>query len=246
MLRRRGRTVIASPNIWHWPELYEVENRAQDVDGAIFAALREITPWSGRVVVDVGCGSGYHLPVFAEAASSVIGVEPHPPLVSLAQQRVKHLSHVSVLEGRADKLPLASNSVDVVHARTAYFFGRGCEPGINEALRVLRSNGILVIVDLDATAHPYGQWMREDLPHYNPGAVEAFFAEQGFSLRRVDTTWRFNTRQDLNEVIGIEFSPRVALRAERETVGLSLSVRYRIHTIQKTLVHPHRAGVDQR
>ena len=26
---------VPSPNVWHHPELYEAENRAQDVDGAI-------------------------------------------------------------------------------------------------------------------------------------------------------------------------------------------------------------------
>ena len=37
----RDRGVIASPNIWHWPAVYEEENRAQDTRGAVYAALRE-------------------------------------------------------------------------------------------------------------------------------------------------------------------------------------------------------------
>ena len=68
---------IPSPNIWHWPEWYEVENRAQDVDGAIFRHLRAAVDWTAGTVADVGCGSGFHLPVFAESAATVYGVEPH-------------------------------------------------------------------------------------------------------------------------------------------------------------------------
>jgi hypothetical protein len=45
--------VIASPNIWNWPDVYEAENRAQDVTGEIEAVLRDLTPWAGRDVVDV-------------------------------------------------------------------------------------------------------------------------------------------------------------------------------------------------
>ena len=67
---------IPSPNIWHWPEIYEWENRAQDVHGAVWAVLREAVPWEGRDIVDVGCGDGFHLPLFTGAAS-VTGVEPH-------------------------------------------------------------------------------------------------------------------------------------------------------------------------
>ena len=34
--------------------------------------------WAGRVVLDLGCGTGFHLPRFAATAARVFGVEPHP------------------------------------------------------------------------------------------------------------------------------------------------------------------------
>ncbi len=90
-------------------------------------------------------------------------------------------------------------------------------------------DGALAVVDLDATAHPYGDWMRDDLPHYDPAAVERFFDAQGFDLRRIDTQWEFPDRATLGRVLGIEFGPRVAARAIRETPGTTLTVRYRLH-----------------
>jgi len=60
---------IPSPNIWHWPEVYAQENAAQDVEGAVWAALRDAAPWTGRDVVDIGCGDGYHLRFFDGARS---------------------------------------------------------------------------------------------------------------------------------------------------------------------------------
>lgn len=235
---RRGRTAgvpapVPSPNIWHWPEIYEQENRAQDVTGEIWAALREAGDWAGADVLDVGCGDGFHLPHLARTARTVAGIEPHPPLVERALRRVADLPTVRVLAGGAESLPLPDASVDLVHARTAYFFGPGCEPGLAEADRVLRPGGLLAIVDLDATRPPYGDWMRADLPHYDPAEVERFFARQGFRQRRVDTRWRFADRATLEAVLRIEFSAEVAGRAVAATDGLTLPVGYRLHTRRK-------------
>lgn len=228
--RPRPGVPIPSPNIWHWPRIYEVENRAQDVDGAIFRALRRVADWTDRDVLDVGCGSGFHLPAFARDARSVTGVEPHPPLVEAARERTTGVPGVRVLTGSAERLPVPDRSMDVVHARTAYFFGPGCGPGIAEAMRVLRPGGVLVVVDLDATTPGYGDWMRADLPHYDPVAVEAFFAAQGFDLTRVMTRWEFDDRRALRAVLGIEFTERTADRAFAQTPGRSLEVGYRVHT----------------
>ncbi|MGU3433493.1 class I SAM-dependent methyltransferase [Actinomycetes bacterium M1A6_2h] len=225
--------MIKSPNIWNWPEVYEAENRAQDVHGAIFSTLRDVADWTGRDVVDIGCGTGYHLPAFARRARSVIGVEPHLPLLAPASERVASLRTVSVVAGSAEQMPLPDESADVVHARTAYFFGSGCGPGIREAMRVLRPGGVLAVVDLDATASPYGDWMRADLPRYDPAAVERFFDAQGFALRRVDTMWRFDDRRTMADVLGIEFSKPMARKAIDSVPGLSFVVRYRIHTRRK-------------
>ena len=215
---------IPSPNVWNWPEVYAQENAAQDADGAIWAALREDAPWTGADVVDVGCGDGFHLPVFADGAASVVGVEPYAPLVARARAR-----GLRVLQGGAAALPLPDASADLVHARTAYFFGPGCEPGLAEAERVLRPGGALAIVDLDATAGPYGDWMRADIPHYDPVGAERFFARRGFSTRRIPTRWVFDDRAVLEAVLRIEFSRAVAERAIAQVPGREIPVRYRLH-----------------
>lgn len=231
----QGRQVTPSPNIWHWPEIYEMENLAQDRTGEIWRVLRERADWSGLDVVDVGCGDGFHLPVFATSARTVTGVEPHPPLARRADRRMAGTPGVDVRVAPAHRLPLADASADLVHARTAYFFGPGCEPGLVEAERVLRPGGRLVIVDLDASCPPYGDWLCADLPRYDPEAVETFFLRQGFDSVRVDTVWRFEDRASLEAVLGIEFSPGVARRAARETIELTMPVGYRIRTRAKPI-----------
>jgi ubiquinone/menaquinone biosynthesis C-methylase UbiE len=161
-------------------------------------------------VLDIGCGTGYHLPRFAATAASVVGVEPHSDLVSLARRRTRHLAHVEVRQGTAQALPLPDASVDVVHARWAYFFGPGCEPGLAELDRVVRRGGTALVIDNDPTRSTFGAWFRRGYPDVDPVAVERFWSLRGWTRTPVDMGWSFASRADLEAVVRIEFSEPVA------------------------------------
>ena len=213
---------VPSPNIWQHPEVYELENRAVDPDGRIDAAIAELHDWTGGNVLDVGCGTGYHLPRFALRAGRVVGVEPHAGLAARAARRVAALPNVSVRVGAAQALPVPDRSADLVHARWAYFFGPGCEPGLREVARVLRPGGSAVVVDIDATRSTFGRWFRRWLPSYDPGAVERFWGRQGFCRCTVDIRLVFARRADLAAVLAIEFPPQLVEELLAEHDGLDV------------------------
>ena len=210
---------MLSRSIWRWPAVYERENRAVDPDGLIEAAMRRVHDWAGATVLDVGAGSGFHLPRFAATAAHVIGVEPHPPLVALARRRTASLPQVRVLEGTAQALPLPDASVDVAHARWAYFFGPGAEPGLRELDRVMRRGGAAFVIDNDATRSTFGAWFRRSLPDYDPAAVETFWARRGWTREPLDIRWRFETRAELEAVLRIEFAPALVEAVLAEHAG---------------------------
>jgi SAM-dependent methyltransferase len=201
---------IPSPNIWHHPTTYELENRAVDPGGRLEAEMRAIADWAGRHVLDVGCGTGFHLPRFAATAESVTGVEPHPDLATIARRRTRSLPSVTVLEGTARALPLADASVDIVHARWAYFFGPGCEPGLAELERVVRRGGTAFVIDNDATRSTFGRWFARGYPMVDPVAVERFWSDRGWSRHPLDLAWAFDTRADLEAVVRIELPTGLA------------------------------------
>lgn len=201
---------IPSPNIWHAPRVYELENRAVDPDGRIEAAMRRIRDWTGARVLDIGCGTGFHLPRFAADAAVVVGVEPHRGLAALARRRVRELPTVVVREGVAQRLPVPDASVDVAHARWAYFFGPGCEPGLAELSRVMRRGGVAFVIDNDVTTGTFGGWFRRAYPGYDPATVERFFSGHGFTREPLPIRWRFTRREDFEAVLRIEFPPPVA------------------------------------
>jgi SAM-dependent methyltransferase len=110
-----------APNIGGHPGVYEIENHAVDPDGHVLAAMRNLAPWAGRTLVDLGCGTGFWLPGYARDAARVIGVEPDPALRARAEARICGLPRAEVIPGSAEHLPLPDQFVDVVHARFAYF-----------------------------------------------------------------------------------------------------------------------------
>jgi len=210
---------VPSPNIWNNPATYEIENLAVDPDGVIDSTIQSLRSYDDSVVLDIGCGTGFHLPHFAQTASKVIGVEPHAALALGAKRRTRGLPNVEVLHGAAQSLPVATADVDVVHARWAYFFGPGCEPGLREVDRVLRRGGAAFVIDNDPRTSTFGRWFSWAHPHYDADGVDAFFARHGWVTHRRTIRWTFETRRDLEAVVAIEFSPEITERILAEHKG---------------------------
>jgi SAM-dependent methyltransferase len=250
-----------APNIGGHPGLYEIENRALDPDGHVLAALRNLAPWNGRTLVDLGCGTGFWLAGYARDAARVIGVEPDPALRARAAARIRALpaaepppGSVEVVPGSAEHLPLADRSVDVVHARFAYFLspgivGRGNgggadrgeapgDAGLAEVMRVLRPGGSLVVVDND---YRWGQFA--DLlaaassvpPQHTARAIDTWWRERGATRHEVRTQWRFASRADLAAVLNIEVPAAVARAWRARHPGVtSLSYGYVLFAVTRS------------
>ena len=218
--------VHAAPNIQSNPDLYEVENGALDRGGLIEKAMWEIAPWQDKAVLDLGAGTGYHVPAFHDGAQHVFAIEPHGPSRAAIFRRVARLGleRVSVLTGSAEEIPLRSGSVDIVHARFAYFFAPNCEPGLHELQRVIRPAGTAFIIDNDLTNGTFAGWLFKAgyFQHASPEQVEGFWRDRGFSLRRIRTAWHFDTRADLEAVVRLEFGDTLAPKLLADHTGLEM------------------------
>jgi SAM-dependent methyltransferase len=223
-----------APNQGGNVELYELENQALDPGGHLLAAMRARAPWAGRALLDLGCGSGYWLPGYAGEAAQVIGVEPDPRLVPLAAAR-DHRARV--LPGSAEQVPLPDESVDVVHARFAYFFPPGCDAGLAEVMRVLRPGGALVVIGNDLRAGEFAELLRAAgtaVVSTGGDEADAWWAARGADRATVRSSWRFNRRADFEAVLRMEFPLKVAdpwLAAHPGALGLSYS--YTLFTARK-------------
>jgi ubiquinone/menaquinone biosynthesis C-methylase UbiE len=202
-----------APNQGGSPDVYEIENHAIDPDGHVLAAMRRLAPWNGRTLLDLGCGTGFWLPGYAREAAHVIGVEPDPALRATAAERIGGLPNAELLPGSAEHLPLADRSVDVAHARFAYFLEPGKDAGLAEVMRVLKPGGSLVVVDND---YRWGQFAgllaaaSKKPPQQTADAIDAWWRQRGATRHEVRSRWEFASRADLEAVLNIEVPAAVA------------------------------------
>jgi ubiquinone/menaquinone biosynthesis C-methylase UbiE len=197
-----------APNIRENTALYELENEALDPGGLVLDAMRTAAPWRGRRLVDLGCGTGYWLPLYATEASYVVGVEPDPTLRRIAEERIVGTKGVTVVAGSAEHLPFPDASVDVVHARFAYFFGPGAERGLAEVLRVLAPGGSLVVVDNDHLHGEFAELLASAATNFtarDQGTIAAWWIDHGAKNIDVLSRWAFRSREDLEAVLSNEF-----------------------------------------
>ena len=225
--------VHRSPNIIDNPAIYEVENLAADSECLIEEAIDNIKPWGGLVLVDVGAGTGFHAVRFARKAKHVIAVEPVHQLRLAIERRAKEqsASNLSVVAGSAELTGLDDNSVDIAHARFAYFFGPGCEAGLLEIQRVIRPGGAFFVIDNDWRHGQFAEWLRlSPAAHYfaSPEVIDDFWASQGFDVLQIDSGWRFDARADLESVVRIEFPSDFADRILATHHGNTVSYSYRL------------------
>jgi ubiquinone/menaquinone biosynthesis C-methylase UbiE len=116
------------------------------------AMLEALEIKAGATVVDLGCGPGTDLGELAAAAGAtgkVIGIDASTEMIEQAGERMAGLAEVDVRLGDIHELPIDDRSVD--RARTDRVLQHVEEPGkaLEEARRVLRPGGRLVMGEPD-------------------------------------------------------------------------------------------------
>jgi len=162
----------------------------------------------GRRILDVGCGDGELAVCLARRGAEVTAVDASPAMLAAARKRATGAGvAVRFCEARADALPLAAESFDVVLAVTVLCFIADALPTFREVNRVLAPGGVFVIGELGR----YSTWsihrrMRAWLG--NPLWCRVTFR----TARELSRTARLSGLQ-VRAIRGAVFYPRLALAA---------------------------------
>ena len=167
-----------------WDELRALDLPAREIEQAIATAL----PARIGKLVDIGTGTGSLLELLAERTEHALGLDASREMLALARARLAErgiADHCAVRQADMYRLPLADASQDVATMQMVLHYAEEPAAAIAEAARVLRTDGLLLIVDLaqhqraDITARHAHRW-----PGFDDDLMTGWLAGAGCALRQ--------------------------------------------------------------
>ncbi len=129
----------------------------QFVDEVERALIWELlAPKSGEAIGDFGCGTGAYAIALAHAGCAVIGIDESPVMLTKARDKSSDDGLITYLQADLADLPLRSSTLDAVLLQVTLEFVADPAVVLNEAFRVLKPNGRLVL----GLIHGAGPWAR--------------------------------------------------------------------------------------
>ncbi|MCP4432786.1 MAG: metalloregulator ArsR/SmtB family transcription factor [Gammaproteobacteria bacterium] len=144
----------------HVPQ-QQLENTLFDVVGSEFDGD----------LLDIGTGTGRILKIFADRVRRGVGIDLSNDMLSVARSNLEGqgYKHIHVRKGDMYRLPIEDDSFDLVILHMVLHYSDDPGEVIQEAGRVLRNRGRLIVVDFAAHSEEY---LRSDYQHYRLGFTD--------------------------------------------------------------------------
>ena len=199
---------------------------AVHAQGADLAALHELAAGMGKpLVLDLGCGAGHASFAVAPVARSVTAFDLSSEMLAVvagaAQERGLH--NIVTEQGNVASLPFADASFCMVVTRFSAHHWLDVPAALREVKRVLKPNGLLVVIDITAPEAPLHDTtlqaveLLRDGSHvrdYRPSEWTAMLQAAGFQPERAGD-WKLQMAFD-------EWTARMRTPAERVAAIRSL------------------------
>ncbi|MBI2313953.1 MAG: class I SAM-dependent methyltransferase [Betaproteobacteria bacterium] len=158
-----------------------------------------VIPLARGRVLEIGIGSGLNLPFYSGAVEQLLGLEPSPQLVRMANRRGERMAlPVEFLAASAENIPLDSRSVDTVVTTWTLCTIPDAGAALREMRRVLKPGGTLLFAEHGLAPDPGVQrWQHRLNPLWNRigggcnlnRRIDALIAEAGFRLDGLETEY---------------------------------------------------------
>jgi len=209
-----------------YPEVYE-EFASIPYSKSWLDTARRITGFRGKVVADIGSGTGKSTFEVARYSKRVIGIEPEGAMRKISVEKVGELglTNVSFMEGRAERIPLADDAVDMTIAVTAasFYNKENMKSFSSEAERITRKGGHILVVESAPG------WYGGELAHVILGRrrttwtetwKDRVFEELGFKRRDFYLSSNYGTVENAVRTYGFIFGKKAIdhIRANEKTI----------------------------
>jgi ubiquinone/menaquinone biosynthesis C-methylase UbiE len=214
-----------------YPQVYEA---FMDVpyQPSVFDQVPKIIDLQGKVIADVGAGTGRSSLALARTARQVIGIEYEPAMLRQGRQMAfgDEALRVSYLCGDALALPLADGAVDIVTGFTlALFPAEQYREFIREGLRVAKGKVVYVGIppgwyggDLDPIIED------PDKGKFDVEMDRIFIEDYQFSYQDVFSYQDYGTIEKIVSIYGFIFGKKVIEHIKRNKIT-AIRWKYRVY-----------------
>jgi len=105
----------------------------------------------GKMAADIGAGTGFITEGLLEKGLKVYAIDQSPEMINIMKKKFEHRTEIEYIIADGSSIPLNDDTFDYVFANMYVHHADSPENAINEMVRILRSNGKLVVTDLDKT-----------------------------------------------------------------------------------------------
>jgi 2-polyprenyl-6-hydroxyphenyl methylase/3-demethylubiquinone-9 3-methyltransferase len=157
---------------------------------------RFVDEWSGKSVLDLGCGGGFVAEELARRGAHVTGLDPSAPLLNVARNHAAKSSlKIDYKLGSGEKIPADDASFDVVVCVDVLEHVEDLEQVLSEVRRVLKPDGWFVYDTINRTVFSFLwmivalEWLSGRIPRgthdwrkfIRPQEMKSLLVKHGFS-----------------------------------------------------------------
>src|SRR5579863_8554499 len=158
-----------SENAPRWDSIRSLYVDERDVEAALLEIVGATRP---RDLLDIGTGTGRMLEILGPLVGQALGIDMSREMLAVARVNLERAGSVNgtVRLGDMYHLPLPDGSFDAVVIHQVLHYADRPAAVIAEAARVLRANGVLVVVDFAPHAL---EFLRDEHAHRRLGFADA-------------------------------------------------------------------------
>jgi SAM-dependent methyltransferase len=218
---------------------------------ALFAELQaQGAIAQGYTVADVGAGTGLFTQGLLEHGCNVFAIEPNAEMLAVANQSLRSFAGYRGILGRAEAIPLAASSVDLISVAQAFHWLE-VEAMSSESLRVLKPSGQVALIWNDRVRQdPVNEALDRVCDEYGGAQLQALkIHEERFNVNvffgdTLTQSWLWPQEQLLDEagllslvfsrsyipardtIVGSEIQQKIQSVFSQFSVGGKVTVKY--------------------
>lgn len=189
-------------------DYYELFSIAEDGENKVANYLKELS--NNKIVLDAGCGTGKFLPIIENCSSKYIGIDLSNEQLTKAMNKSKKNS--LFINSSLEKIDLNDDSVDLIIS--TWVLGTITDLDernkcLNELKRVLKPNGIIILVENDENSE--FEEIRNRTLDNRTKDYNNWILSNGFNVdKRIDTFFIFNSTEEAKKCFEVIYGKTIS------------------------------------